>query len=194
MSSIAQKIDMLEHGQKDIVQNVDKIKTQVVQLESRLNKHDSTFRKVEQDCKYFEFEMGRLGKIIEDLDNNYRRNNMRLKGLNEEVEDGNLKQYLETLLTGCLGSDTDAEVQVTYAHGVGRIGRIDLTCHCACTSWASALFKCAGQLMWSGIRGSTYLLIAVASAAHCHVTCSPESCLLHLPRELVGGVAGPCFW
>lgn len=73
-SSIGQKIDVLESGPKDIVQKVDKMKSQVVELETRSNKHDTAFRKVEQDYKYLEIETGKLNRIIDDLDNTQRIN------------------------------------------------------------------------------------------------------------------------
>lgn len=82
----------MKSGQKDFVRKVDKIKAQVVWLETRSNTHGTVFCKVEQDCKYLETETGKLSRIIEDLDNTQRRNNQRLKGLKEGVEEGNLKQ------------------------------------------------------------------------------------------------------
>lgn len=42
-----------------------------------------------------------------------------MKGLKERIEDGSLKIYLETLLTGCLGSDTNTVVHLDFAHRLG---------------------------------------------------------------------------
>lgn len=48
---------------------------------------------------------------------------MRLKGLKEGMEDLDLKVYLETLLTGCLASDTKVEISLIVANRVGIQGR-----------------------------------------------------------------------
>lgn len=53
------------------------------------------------------------------------KNNLRLRGLKEGVECNDLKSYIETLLTSCLGSDTEAEVKLSFAYrfGAKRQGR-----------------------------------------------------------------------
>lgn len=62
----------------------------------------------------------RLQRHVEEVDNKNRRNNLCLKGLKEGEEEGDLKKYLETLLTGCLASDTEAIVSLAFAHRVGH--------------------------------------------------------------------------
>lgn len=63
-------------------------------------KFDVAFQNVEEDYGYLKVESKKLYKVIEGVNNNLQKNNFRLKGLKEGVEEGNLKQYLETLLTG----------------------------------------------------------------------------------------------
>lgn len=59
---------------------------------------------------------------MEEVDNKARKNNLQLKGLKEGVEDLDLEKYLETLLNGCLASDTEAEICLSFANRVGVLG------------------------------------------------------------------------
>lgn len=67
---ITQKIQMLEEGQKESVQQVNIIKNQIGQLDNKIVKLDTAFRMVEDDFKLIETGSDRLHWVVEDLDNN----------------------------------------------------------------------------------------------------------------------------
>lgn len=53
--------------------------------------------------------------VVENLDNQYRRNNICLKGL---IEEENLVGYLEELFIGCAGSDNKVAIKTIYAYQI----------------------------------------------------------------------------
>lgn len=105
------------------MQQVNVIKGQIIQLGNRTVKLDTAFRMVEDKFKHLEKDSDRLYKTVEDLDNNWHKNNLHLKGLKEGLENDNLKGNLEKLLTGTLSSDTDVEVKLYFTYGLGRLDK-----------------------------------------------------------------------
>lgn len=57
------------------------------------------------------------------MDNKSQRNNLRLKGLKEGEEEGDLKGYLEKILTSYLAPRTETGVTLTFAHRIGIQGK-----------------------------------------------------------------------
>lgn len=110
MTYISQKIVTIEVAQKESAQRVDEVRAQVSMVETKAVKVENTFHMIEGDFKQLKVNSRRL----ENVDNLC---NLRLKGLKEGMEEHDLKTYLETLLTSCLGSsDTEEVIQLTFSH------------------------------------------------------------------------------
>lgn len=99
------------------------MKAQITLIENRTSKLDIVVHMVEYNFKQLELESSKIHKVVEDVDNNLRKNNLRLKRLKGGVENGSLKNYLENLLTGCLSSDTEAVVKSDFAYRLGNFGK-----------------------------------------------------------------------
>lgn len=80
-STIEQKIELLEAGQKELNQRMEKITEQVAGLENKNHELDKAFRLLEDDFK----QLMEVQRVIENVDNNLRKNNLRLKGMKEEA-------------------------------------------------------------------------------------------------------------
>lgn len=96
---------------------------QVTVVETQSNKLEHSVQLISEGHKQLENDSRKLASIIEQMDNNLWKNNQRLRGLKEELEEQDLKTYLEKLLTTCMGSDTEEEKQLALAYRLGAIGR-----------------------------------------------------------------------
>lgn len=67
------------------------------------------FHMLEDDFKQLQENSNNLHRVIEDVDNDLWKNNLRLKALKEGVKGGNLKAYLDNLFTGCFRLESDTE-------------------------------------------------------------------------------------
>lgn len=63
-SAIVQKFASFEVGQKEFSQRTEKLKGQVVNLESKTTKLDETFRFLEEDFKQLEDDLSNLHRAI----------------------------------------------------------------------------------------------------------------------------------
>lgn len=124
LSDIGKKIEHLETDYKKVVGEVE-VKAQVNLLEKRSTKLGTAFSMLEDNLKQRESDSARISQIVEEVDNNLRRSNLRLRSLKEGIEGDSLKTYLETLLTGCLGSDTDGVVQLDFVFRIRSLSRKD---------------------------------------------------------------------
>lgn len=76
---------------------------------------------VGDDLDQLEDNFDELQEAIENIDNNLRKNNICLKGVREESEGKDLKQFIEEVFTVCLGSDSEIVVQISSAFRAGNI-------------------------------------------------------------------------
>lgn len=112
LSKVFQKIEGLEVGQN--VLNI--VSAQMNQVEKTTHNLDTAARLLEDYLKQVEVEASELYNIVETVDNKLCKNNLCLRRLMEGAEGENLKTYMETLLTGCMNSDTEAEIKLSFAH------------------------------------------------------------------------------
>lgn len=83
--------------------------------------------------------MGNTLNILENVDNQIRKNNIRIEGFIEGVEGSNLIAFLEELFTSCLGSDPDVTNHLRYV-GRRKTGPIDILVGFSDWSIKSAIF------------------------------------------------------
>lgn len=101
-----------------------KLKTRLSLLRVKHSvKLENAPRMMDEDYKHIEYKINRLEQVLEEVDNKAHKFNLWLKGLKEGLEEQDLKKKLETLLTGCLGSETEEEVQLAFAYSLGAVGK-----------------------------------------------------------------------
>lgn len=83
---------------------------------------DKTFRLLGKDAQKHNEDMYEIQQVLENLDNNIRKNNIRIKVLKEEAEGHDLKAFLEELFTGCLGSDSMVTINLLFAYRICYVG------------------------------------------------------------------------
>lgn len=100
-------------GGSQVTKTSEVLRSQVLQVENKTIKLDTAFHMLHDKFKQLEEDSTRMYNVIENVDN-VRKNNLRFKGLKEGVEGGNLKERLETFLTGYLRSDSEAEIKLNF--------------------------------------------------------------------------------
>lgn len=93
------------------------------QLENKSQKLDTEISMLKEDLKQVDTHSNSLHRVLKEVDNNHSKNNLTLKGLKEGIERDDLKSYLDALLTSCMGSETNVEVNLTFAHWLGSNDR-----------------------------------------------------------------------
>lgn len=85
--------------------------------------------KLERGVNSMEEDLGQLQNYFDDLqqlaentDNNFRKNNIRLREAREVAENSDLRQFLEEIFMACLGADSETVIQTLSIFRVG--GRI----------------------------------------------------------------------
>lgn len=76
-----------------------------------------------EDLEQLEDNFEELQQTVENIDNNLRKNNIRIKGVKEGVEGNDLKSLLKEVFSACLGTDWDISLQISSAFQVGGRGR-----------------------------------------------------------------------
>lgn len=71
----------------------------------------------------FEEDSEEVQRVVENLDNNLHKNNLRLKGLKEGDKGDNLQSFLENVFMGCLGLETNIEVKFKFAYRIRNFRR-----------------------------------------------------------------------
>lgn len=92
-------------------------------MQKKENRLQKAFNLLEDDFKSMEDEVRETQNTAENIDNTLCRHNLSFKGLKEGAERENVVQYLEDLLTACLGSDSTATVKLRSARRLGIKGR-----------------------------------------------------------------------
>lgn len=73
------------------------------------------------DFHQLDDEFEDLQSIVENAENNSKKYNIRITGLEEGIEGGNLREYLVDFFTSCFGSDSDITVQIINAYHLGPL-------------------------------------------------------------------------
>lgn len=76
-----------------------------ISREYNICKLDIAVHMIEENVKQLELESSKIYKVVENVDDNLQKNNLRLKGVKERVQIRSSKSYWRILLTGCLSSD-----------------------------------------------------------------------------------------
>lgn len=104
-----------------LCKKTDQLNGQIREVEKKEDQLEKAFELLEDDFKYMEDEVREVQHIVENIDNSFRKNNLR--GLKEVAEGENLSQYLENLFAACLGSDSTTEVKLKSARRLRNTGR-----------------------------------------------------------------------
>lgn len=76
LTTLSQKIDVIEITQREATHRVEEIEAQAVSIETKASKLENDFQQVQNKHKH----LTRLERVLENVDNNSRKNNMPLKG------------------------------------------------------------------------------------------------------------------
>lgn len=102
------------------------LQTTVQQLGGRITEAETRISNLEDGCCTREKTLGQVGKTVEQLQErvNYledagRRNNVRIVGVVENSEAGDMEKFVHTLLERCLGMNADEGFEIERAHRCG---------------------------------------------------------------------------
>lgn len=106
--------------------SLDCLQTTVQQLGGRITEAETRISNLEDGCYAREKTVSQVGKTVEQLQErvNYledagRRNNVRIVGVVENSETGDMETFVCTLLEGCLGMDVGRGFEIERAHRCG---------------------------------------------------------------------------
>uniref|UniRef100_H3A0E7 L1 transposable element RRM domain-containing protein n=1 Tax=Latimeria chalumnae TaxID=7897 RepID=H3A0E7_LATCH len=94
----------------------DKLGARVMEAENRISKIEDRELGTEQDCKYLKQHLTTALERIEDLENRSRRNNLRILGFPEGVEEGNPVKFLQEILPELLDLEEGQILEIERAH------------------------------------------------------------------------------
>lgn len=81
-----------------------------------MGKLQGSVQGLKEDIEEVKDEYDELERVIESLDNNQRKNNLKLRGLKEGEKGKDLTGYLIDILSTRVGSDSETEVSTTSAY------------------------------------------------------------------------------
>uniref|UniRef100_H3AXI8 L1 transposable element RRM domain-containing protein n=1 Tax=Latimeria chalumnae TaxID=7897 RepID=H3AXI8_LATCH len=93
----------------------DKLGARVMEAENRISKIEDRELGTEQDCKYLKQHLTTALERIEDLENR-SRNNLRILGFPEGVEEGNPVKFLQEILPELLDLEEGQILEIERAH------------------------------------------------------------------------------
>ncbi|KAK7939311.1 hypothetical protein WMY93_002637 [Mugilogobius chulae] len=114
--SVATDVATIKEITKELKDSLETVQTRVGEAERRISdlEDDNEIAKTKMDT--VEKKVEHLWSRVEDLENRSRRNNVRIVGLKEGLEEpGKMSQYVEKILTGALGL-TGGEFEIERAH------------------------------------------------------------------------------
>uniref|UniRef100_H2ZTJ7 L1 transposable element RRM domain-containing protein n=1 Tax=Latimeria chalumnae TaxID=7897 RepID=H2ZTJ7_LATCH len=94
----------------------DKLGACIMEAENRISKIEDRELGTEQNCKYLKQHLTTALERIEDLENRSRRNNLRIMGFPEGVEDGNPVKFLQEVLPELLDLEEGQILEIERAH------------------------------------------------------------------------------
>lgn len=113
---------------QDVMTGISGIQTEIQNQNARITEAEERIGKTEDDVnainttiKMLQEKRDKLEAKVEDQENRARRNNLRLIGLPEKAEGGDMCAFLEGWLPGALGTDTFLTPPIIErAHWIGR--------------------------------------------------------------------------
>uniref|UniRef100_H3A1Z4 L1 transposable element RRM domain-containing protein n=1 Tax=Latimeria chalumnae TaxID=7897 RepID=H3A1Z4_LATCH len=94
----------------------DKLGARIMEAENRISKIEDRELGTEQNCNYLKQHLTTALERIEDLENRSRRNNLRILGFPEGVEDGNPVKFLREILPELLDLEEGQLLEIERAH------------------------------------------------------------------------------
>lgn len=88
----------------------------VQEIEGALNRHDSIITDVEKAVSELKREIGKLRDRNDDLENRSRRQNLRIIGIPEDVENGNPTAFMASFFAEVLGEEINSPLVLDRAH------------------------------------------------------------------------------
>lgn len=71
---------------------------------------------MDRELDHYDTDMVELQRVVENVDNQSRKNNEKLKGHKEGPEGQDLKRDLEELFLGCADSDYSKEIKIVNCY------------------------------------------------------------------------------
>lgn len=123
LTSIAQNIDFWRKRQQEFNFKKEQRCEQVKEVEKMENRLEKMFELLEDDFKHIVDETGEVQRVVENSENSLWKNNLRVRGLKEGAEGGDLKKFLENLFMACIGSSSNVEVKLKFVYRLRNLGR-----------------------------------------------------------------------
>lgn len=123
-----EKLICVEGNLSKLERTVDKVQAETINIKQatgvvkdRVGKLEGIVRLVQEDVEDFGREYDELESTVESLDNNQRKNNLKIRGLKEGAKGPDLKGYLTGLFSNWIGSEAETDISVTSAFPLGPL-------------------------------------------------------------------------
>lgn len=110
INSLGAKIDALTYRMDRMGERLDKQAERTDMAERRITEVEEAQTAMDANAKQLDNLMRTLRDKTEDLEARSRRSNLRIIGLPESTQTGNMERYVEKLLTDLLGAETFSNV------------------------------------------------------------------------------------
>nr|XP_014349403.1 PREDICTED: uncharacterized protein LOC106705180 [Latimeria chalumnae] len=109
MAEVRSAIQMLQNSQ-------DRMGIRITETEQHISKIEDDREAENQRVQQLEQRIAAAAERIDELENRSRRNNIRIIGFPEGVEESNLIAFLQKALPGLLGLESEANLEMERAH------------------------------------------------------------------------------
>lgn len=116
-STFDRKFDVLSSTLSEVNVSLANISTRVAVTEEAAKVHEARIESLEKLCAHLETECEKLKEKTCDLESRSRRQNIRIVGIKEGVENGKPTEFVTNLLAQVLGEENfDRPIQIDRAH------------------------------------------------------------------------------
>lgn len=93
-------------------------------VEEKIGEVEGSMKYLQEDVEDFGKDYDELERVVENLDNNQRKNNLKVRGLKEGTEGQDLKGYLTEVFAIWVGSDIETDISITSAFRIGPLRKV----------------------------------------------------------------------
>lgn len=118
LQRVATDVTEIKETTKELKDAVDNVQTRLAEAEGRISELEDANNQARPKLETCEKKVQVLWSRVEDLENRGRRNNIRIIGLKERLEQpGKMAKYVEKILADALGF-TGSEFEIERAHRI----------------------------------------------------------------------------
>lgn len=121
LSHIEQKLEAVEKSLFVLDLEVKDTKKELKVIESKTGKLECVFSLIKEEVAHLSEDVDEVQAVVENSGNLGKKNNLRLRGLKEQTEEGDLCTFLQDLFTSWLGADQNVEMNLGTAYRVGPL-------------------------------------------------------------------------